>query len=64
MNSELRAALIKSQVQSGPEQSTDDKVQPFSPYLAFSSTMEGVCSAQVQSPNEHSREANEVKGMQ
>ena len=44
--------LIKSQVQSG--ENIDKKIQLFRSPLAFSSTMEGVCSAQVQAQNEHS----------
>ena len=47
--------LIKSQSQSGPEPNIDKKAQPFRGPLAFSSTMEGVCSAQVQAQNKHSR---------
>ena len=47
--------LIKSQVQSGPEPNIDKKAQLFRGPLAFSSTMEGVCSAQVQAQNKHSR---------
>jgi hypothetical protein len=46
--------LIKSQVQSGPEPNIDKKAQLFRGPLAFSSTMEGVCSAQVQAQNKHS----------
>jgi len=46
---------IKSQVQSGPERNIEKKVQLFRGPLAFSSTMEGVCSAQVQAQNKHSR---------
>jgi hypothetical protein len=40
--------LIKSQVQSGAEPNIDKKAQAFRSPLAFSSTMEGVCSAHVQ----------------
>ena len=47
---------IKSQVQSGTERNINKKVQLFRGPLAFSSTMEGVCSAQVQALNKHSRE--------
>jgi hypothetical protein len=47
--------LIKSQGQSGPERNIDKEDQPFRGPLVFSSTMEGVCSAQVQAQNEHSR---------
>ena len=47
--------LIKSQVQSGPARNIDKKTQPIRRPLAFSSTMEGVCSAQVQAQNKHSR---------
>jgi hypothetical protein len=60
-NSEMMRSLkglrprIKSQVQSGPERNIDKKVQLFQSPLAFSSTMEGVCSAQVQAQNKHSR---------
>jgi hypothetical protein len=43
-----REPLIKSQVQSGPEPNIDKKTQPFRSPLAFSPTMEGICSAQVQ----------------
>jgi hypothetical protein len=39
--------LIKSQSQSRPEPNIDKKAQPFRGSLAFSSTMEGVCSAQA-----------------
>jgi hypothetical protein len=48
--------LIKSQSQRGPERNIDKKAQPFRSPLAFSSTMEGVCSAQVQAQNKHSGE--------
>jgi hypothetical protein len=34
--------------------------QPFSSPLAFSSTIEGVCSAQVQAQNKHSRRLKAV----
>jgi transposase len=37
------------------ERKIDKKVQLFRGQLAFSSTMEGVCSAQVQAQNKHSR---------
>ena len=47
--------LIKSQGQSGPEPNIDKKAQLFRGLLAFSSTTEGVCSAQVQTQNKHSR---------
>ena len=47
--------LIKSQSQRGPEPNIDKKAQPFRGPLAFSSTMEGVCSAQVQAQNKHNR---------
>ena len=40
--------LIKSQIQSGPERNINKKAQRFRGSLAFSSTMEGVCSAQVK----------------
>ena len=50
--------LIKSQVQSGPERNIDKKAQLFRGPFAFSSTMEGVCSAQVQAQNKHSRGRN------
>jgi len=46
--------LIKSQFRRGPEPNIDKKAQPFRGPLAFSSTMEGVCSAQVQAQNKHS----------
>src|SRR4030095_4468580 len=46
--------LIKSQSQSGPERNINKKAQPFRSPLAFSSRMEGVCSAQVQAQNKHS----------
>ena len=48
--------LIKSQGQSGPEPNIDKKAQLFRRPLAFSSTMEGVCSAQVQAKDKHRRE--------
>jgi hypothetical protein len=53
--------LIKSQVQRGPEPNIDKKPQPFRGSLAFSSTMEGVCSAQVQAQNKHSRERSPME---
>ena len=53
--------LIKSQSQSGPDRNINKKAQLFRSPLAFSSTMEGVCSAQVQAQNKHSREAKGVR---
>jgi hypothetical protein len=47
--------LIKSQSQRGPEPNIDKKAQPFRSPLAFSSTMEGVCSAQVQAQKQAHR---------
>jgi len=47
--------LIKSQGQRGPEPNIDKKAQTFRNPLAFSSTMEGVCSGHVQAQNKHSR---------
>jgi hypothetical protein len=52
---------IKSQVKSEPQQNINKKVQLFRRPLAFSSTMEGVCSAQVKAQNRHSREAKGVR---
>jgi hypothetical protein len=40
---------------------TATEAQPFRRSLAFSSTMEGVCSAQLQAQNKHSREAKGVR---
>src|SRR4030095_11968186 len=51
---------IKSPVRSKREQNINKKNQRFRTSLAFSSTMEGVCSAQVQAQNNHSREAKGV----
>jgi hypothetical protein len=53
--------LIKSQVRSETEQNINKRIQRFRFPLAFSSTMEGVCSAQVQAQNKHSRRRN-LKG--
>ena len=53
--------LIKSQAQRGTEPNIDKKIQPFRGPLASSSTMGGVCSAQVQAQNQHSAV---VTGMQ
>src|SRR5262245_19335062 len=47
--------LIKSQGQRRAEPNIDKKANYFEARLAFSSTMEGVCSAQVQAQNRHSR---------
>jgi len=47
--------LIKSLVNGTPEQNINKKIQLFQRPLALYSTMAGVCSAQVQAQNEHSR---------
>jgi hypothetical protein len=47
--------LIMRQGQRGPKRNIDKKVQLFRGWVIFSSTMEGVCSAQVQAHNKHSR---------
>jgi hypothetical protein len=46
--------LIKSQSHSEPGHNINKKIQLFRSRLAFSSTMEGVCSDQVQAQNKHS----------
>src|SRR5262249_31303025 len=52
----LDPADFKSQGQSGPEPNIDKKApNHFEVSLPFSSAMEGVCSAQVQAQNKHSR---------
>jgi hypothetical protein len=43
------------QIQRGLEPNIDKKAQLFRSPLAFSSAMEGVCSAQVQAQNKHRR---------
>ena len=48
-----RDPLIKSQGESAPERNINKKTQIFRRPLAFSSTMEGVSSAQVQVQNKH-----------
>jgi hypothetical protein len=48
--------LIKNQGQSGQEPNINKKAQLFRSPLAFSSAMEGVCSAQVQAQNKHSKD--------
>jgi hypothetical protein len=40
--------------ESNPERNIDKEGQLLRSLLAFSSTMEGVCSAQVQAQNKHS----------
>jgi hypothetical protein len=45
--------LIKSLINGTPEQNINKKPQLFQGPLSFSSTMEGVCSAQVQAQNKH-----------
>src|SRR5947208_14714191 len=53
--------LIKSQAQSEPEQNINKKIQLFRAALPLYSTMAGVCSAQVQAQNEHSRRRQGLK---
>jgi hypothetical protein len=53
--------LIKSEVQSGAGPNIDKKVQLFQSPLAFCSTMEGVCSAQVQAQNEQQLNTQRLK---